>query len=665
LNKDCIYQPNVNRSVCLWILLLLFLVPGLLVAQDELLIRSLISEADLKKLGKADGYKAEADGYIEEANQLNMEVFSIKANPELDEKAIAKKTTKLESEALKKQVQAAALYEKCNEIKFILYKKYLDAFWNEHEGEESNFINAKLLEEQASDYYFQAVNYRIEARKMDAGYAQVEKLTEANNLEINALQNQISALATYHGLGERAEQKSVVTQPDYTPPETAEPSAPVEQVPYEPVDVTREIPGEVISKPSDVAESTIPGQVIVNQSMIDAYNRYITTGQFTDSTLSTGQIASVTSFDTERLLQLWYEYVYGDRAYSNVREAEDVESIAEPAQEITDVTDTGVAHPGEEVSKEVVPVPSDETEIGIVTDENKGVLVPADDEVIYRVQVAANRSELSQRTLRKMYYGNKSVEMINENGWYKYSVGDFSSYEEANQFRKSSGVNNAFVVAYRKGTRFQPGSADVVGTPKETYTSAGEQKLPSGLIFRIQIAASRVPLNMGQLKAIYKGTYPVEMISEEGWYKYQFMGVRLYSDVLQMIRQVTTSGAFVVAYEDGIKINLADAVKKSKETENKVKSLGRKGTIQEIEFHLQLAASRIAMPPDELKNIYNGSEPVSVIYEDGWYKYHLKAGNSPTMAEKLKQACGIDKAFIVPYRRAAKINYYEALQELK
>ncbi len=186
---------------------------------------------------------------------------------------------------------------------------------------------------------------------------------------------------------------------------------------------------------------------------------------------------------------------------------------------------------------------------------------------------------------------------------------------------------------------------------------------PSGLIFRIQVAASRVPLTPGQLKRIYPGDYPVEMISEDGWYKYQFMGVRLYSDALQIVQKVSTMGAFIVAYDNGIKTSLAEAVKNNKELEKLVKTKGRKGNLKEVEFHLQLAASRIALPPDELKALYSGAEPVSIIYEDGWYKYHLKAGNSPETAEQFKQSTGIPKAFIVPYKRAAKVDYFSATHE--
>lgn len=645
--KQTVYKAARYFSLILVVLLAL---KGLsLKAQNESVIRAIITEGDLKKLQKADDLKVQADNLFEEANRLNMEVFSVQADPTLDEKAGKKKAAQLESQALQKQQESASLYEKCNEIKFTLYKQYIDAFWKSHEGKENDYLNAKLLEEQASDNYFQAISYRLEAKKMDAGYARIEKLTEANNLELQAIQKQVSALSNYYGISEEPTANEVVLTTD-----TSEPSE-INNVQSEPTSENISIPetGQPAQRETSAQpEYTLPaGGVVVNQSMIDRYNRYISSGQLNDTTLSTGKIAGVNEFDRDNLLKLWYEYLYG-------RQATDEE------QQLVQKSDTAVA--ADQTTAVTPSAGSPEKEIGIVTDQNRGTLIPADDEVIYRVQIAANKSELTQKALSKMYYGNKNVEMLNENGWFKYSVGDFSSYEEANNFRKQSGMSNAFVVAYRKGTRFVQNEETPVNQPVEAaYTPQGNNRLPSGLIFRIQVAASRVPLTIGQLKRIYPGNYPVEMILEDGWYKYQFMGVRLYSDALQIIRNVSSNGVFIVAYENGAKIDLASAVKKNKELEELVKTRGRKGYIQEIEFHLQLAASRVAMKPDELSSLYHGSESISVVYEDGWYKYHLKAGNSAEEAEQFRKTSGIPKAFIVPYKSAMKIDLLQAIQELK
>jgi hypothetical protein len=615
--------------------MVLFFLPCKVSAQDETSIRPIVEAGDLKKLLKADEYQSKAEKLIEEANQYNLEIFSVQANTDLDEKIVLKKTGQLEKKAWDKQIEASALYEESNELKFIVYKKYLDRFWKDHAGEESDYLNAKLLEEQSSDNYFQATSYRIEAKKMPDGAARVQKLSEANELENEAIRKQLSALAAYYDIQQlqTTETRSGETEVSLpAPPETS-----------------RELPAKQVTQQQ---EGTLPGQVEVNQEMIDMYNEYLKSGQFTDTTLSTGKIAGITEFDMDRMLQIWYEYMYG-------REEPPVSRGAYYAGLSDSISGR------ETVAQQETVQPESDVEIGVVTDENISVLVPADENVIYRVQIAANRTELSQRALSRIYYGNKNVEMINENGWYKYSVGDFDTYEEASQFRKSSGVSNAFVVAYRKGTRFSAGPA----TPQagqEVAAAAGEvQHTPPGLVFRIQIAASRAPITREQLEKIYGGNYSVEMIREEGWYKYQFLGLRLYSDAIRIIKDVPVRGAFIVAYEDGVKQNLADAVRKNRETENTVKTYGRKGRIREVEFHVQLAASKRSMNANELANLYHGPEPLSLVIEEGWYKYRIKTGNSYDLAQKIKQECGVNDAFIVAYRRAEKISLYEAIREIK
>jgi hypothetical protein len=472
-------------------LILLFFCIPILSAQDESAIRSILAEADLKKLEKAENFKADAEGLVGEAYQLNMEVYNVQVNPDLDEKAIAKKVKQLESAAREKQVAASALYEKCYEIKFSLYKQYMDAFWKEHENQESNFLNAKLLEEQASDHYFEAVSYRIEARKMEEGYARIEKLTEAKVLEDQAIQKQVMALAQYHGISEPA----AVHQPEVV-------STVIPDLPdiAEPTDTTF-TQVEQQSETSVVQSSPTLSETQVNQSMIDDQNRNVETSEFTDTNLigDTG----VTSFDSDSLHQL------------------------------------------------------------------------------------------------------------------------------------------------------------------STNTPAAGSRLTSGILFRVQVTASRVPLTLAQLKRIYGGTYSLEMVTEDGWYTYQIMGVRLYSDALQIVRNVTTESALIVAYEEGKKVDLADAVKNTQALEQDDKLYGRKGQITDLEFHIQIAASRRSLSSDELAAVYAGSESISVIIEEGWYKYHLKAGNSPLVAEQLRLSCRVNGAFIVPYQRAAKISLVEAKRQFR
>lgn len=630
-----------SRFICLFLLTLLIIQTN---AQDETRIRSVIDPSDLKELEKAEDYKAKADALIGEANQYYQEILNVQVNTEYSEKQIEKKIAKLESSAQKKQEQASSYYDKCHELKFIVYQDYIDQFWSSFEGDDSKYDNVRLIEEQADEYYFQALNYRVDAKSMQRGPAKIEMLTKANDLENQAIDKQITALGIYYGFDVEEVPSETTTQMQEMPadqtPEVAKPAVSDQQQ-------TRQF------------ESTLPEDIVINQDIIDMYNRYIESGQYADTSYLRGEMTDITEFDREQILELWYRYRYGEELPLppdlQATAADSVETVAAEG-ELAQQAETAYQEEAEE---------PEAVEIGVVTDEDHARIVPADEEVIYRVQISANRTELSQRTLSRIYYGNKRVDMILEEGWYKYSVGDFDTFEEANEFRRSSGVDNAFIVAYRKGTRFIPVAEEVSSAITETALAEGQAGMPAGLLFRIQIAANHVPFSIQQINSIYNGNYSIEVIQEDGWYKYQFLGVRLYADALNIVRDVQVKGVFIVAYKDGVRQDLHQSILNNRALEKTVQTYGRKGNINEIEFHVQIAASRSPIRTANIQNIYKGSDPVSVILEEGWYKYRIKTGNSYDKALKIKQECGVDQAFIIAYKRAEKITLNQALQEIK
>lgn len=647
-----------------YLVLFLYSTSFLFCQQDDF-IRSLLSGSDIKKLDKTKDYEILAEKLVEEANELYMETFAVQGNYDLDEKAISKKVKQLESKAQKKQLEATKYYELINSAKFGIYKKYIEKFWSEFEGDESAFINAKLIEEQSNDFYFQAKNLRSEAIRTQDNKEKLEKLNNAYELEIKSLDKQLNALSIYYSM-------------DYTAGnEFIEPVTPViaeTQVPEtepEQEDVYYDVPIIQETETSPPITEIIPvipsgtaveGDIRVNQMIIDIYDRYMEDETKFPSTVLTPEIlAGLTSFDADKIKNIWYSYAY-DTLY---------EGIPEPPAELVAISDTitgemaSVDQTTDVVPEEIVPGEYEER-ISVVDEEiGESYHIPADEQVIYRVQIAANKMQLSQRSLSKIYFGNKRVEMINEEGWFKYSIGDFDTYEGASKFRKQCGVKNAFIVAYRKGTRFTAGGIDETGITSISESAEGmiTSKYNVGLSFRVQIAANRVPMTKDQLKRIYKDNYPIELINEEGWYKYQLLGVRLFSDALKILRNAEIKGAFIIAYNNNTKHNLHAAVKRSKSLEKEVQTYGRKGKLNDIEWHVQIAASRIGLSQNELSQIYSGNENISLIIEDGWYKYRLKAGTSYSTAAKIKQECGIEKAFIVAYYIGKKVPLYKAINE--
>ncbi len=85
-----------------------------------------------------------------------------------------------------------------------------------------------------------------------------------------------------------------------------------------------------------------------------------------------------------------------------------------------------------------------------------GQLLPVYDGVYFRVQVAATRKLQDANTAFGKYRLSKPVLIERHQSMYKYSVGSFPNYGQAQQYKNnvvSRGLKGAFIVSYRNGKR--------------------------------------------------------------------------------------------------------------------------------------------------------------------------------------------------------------------
>lgn len=110
----------------------------------------------------------------------------------------------------------------------------------------------------------------------------------------------------------------------------------------------------------------------------------------------------------------------------------------------------------------------------------------------------------------------------------------------------------------------QKPEVDVLQLPlQKTPTTASEQKTEqsvSGLQFRVQVLASRVPLRDPLLlQAKYKFDYPIKVVHQDGLYRYTVGQFNSFQDALiesrKLVRQ-GVAGAFVTAYRDDRRVPL-------------------------------------------------------------------------------------------------------------
>jgi hypothetical protein len=108
-----------------------------------------------------------------------------------------------------------------------------------------------------------------------------------------------------------------------------------------------------------------------------------------------------------------------------------------------------------ETGKEGEPEGIDREEIKIPEEEN----LQSPGGLIYIIQIAAHINEIPDNELRKIYNGGRQVKMMHEDNWYKYYLGPYTTFEEAEIVMKSLPMRNVFVAAYYDGKRIDIGEA--------------------------------------------------------------------------------------------------------------------------------------------------------------------------------------------------------------
>jgi hypothetical protein len=73
--------------------------------------------------------------------------------------------------------------------------------------------------------------------------------------------------------------------------------------------------------------------------------------------------------------------------------------------------------------------------------------------IIFKVQIAAHTMPLTEEYLSSIYKGELKIDMIFEEDWYKYSIGRYSSFDEADATLRECNIKKAFVVAYQEGIK--------------------------------------------------------------------------------------------------------------------------------------------------------------------------------------------------------------------
>lgn len=360
-----------------------------------------------------------------------------------------------------------------------------------------------------------------------------------------------------------------------------------------------------VKKTSEVSgnDSSLYGKVNISEDQVDKFNSFLQKrypDKYEDYVIN---FQNLDYSDVNALKEAWYKYQFGyatsDTAALMLAANQDTSSKQQNlAQEYTaKTTETGkisrLAKTGKNSKNGTEKVNGTQTDVALNTrnNSNTGVKNKSGKTVVtnkanqasgynnlkpeisdettefasgftFRVQIAACRVSLDEKTIKGIYSGSLNVIELSEDNWNKYAIGQFNSYKAARQLRDQSNIPGAFVIAYLKGKRIKitPG----IAYKRFVSTIKAENLNPALVSYRIQIISSKVVLSDDHIKNIYNGPLKVMKLREDGWNKYYLYAGKTFVEAKNLLNQISIPGAFILAYYQHTRIEVSTATKLTK-----------------------------------------------------------------------------------------------------
>jgi len=181
---------------------------------------------------------------------------------------------------------------------------------------------------------------------------------------------------------------------------------------------------------------------------------------------------------------------------------------------------------------------------------------PADSNVIFRVQIAAARGTLKSGRIKEIYSGNAPVsEESFPDGWHRFFIGRTTSFDEAQRLKLQCGVADAFISASRGGKLIPIVDALNMTIDKST------DHAHSSVLYAVQVAALKRFLSNKRFSHKYEIDNLVFVEKEENLYKYMVGYFQTYQEAQDFKNTLQREDAFIVAYENGQRVEIKTAVK--------------------------------------------------------------------------------------------------------
>ncbi len=250
----------------------------------------------------------------------------------------------------------------------------------------------------------------------------------------------------------------------------------------------------------------------------------------------------------------------------------------------------------------------------------------------YRVQIAASHSELSSDELKKIYQGPLEILSFNEEGYHKYYIKETNNYRSALQSLKASGVNNAFIAAYKGNTKMNLLEAIYAQKKEGTKISDEVSKVQDTTISSTSLVKENnngkvtEPNNLNKTEPTILPDQKVLLSSGKN---NEIQKVKQISDSLQLLPSSTT--APMQNKNNGIK------------------------------YRVQIAASPVEMSKTELKKVYSGPLEIYFTKENEYIKYYVGETSNYYEARKILNDSHVGHSFITAHEGDIKLKPESAI----
>ncbi|NBC82044.1 MAG: hypothetical protein GVY19_01555 [Bacteroidetes bacterium] len=581
--------------------------------EDDSSIESVLEKSELKKFNKSNEHIAKADELITEANETYVDVYEQQQQNDTSDKKVKKEIDKLLEEATSLQIKSFKAFKKGFDIQYELLKDVITSFWEINPGLKEDLVAARESEELALDYKGQAQSIESASDKMEQR-SEAQQLMEAMNyykVSLNELKN---ALFIVYGLETPSTADtypvSEYDQEQETEPTPDQDTTPVETIPADNTNFDASaIPDSVLVN-DELLNIYLRLQEDDSYNISDSVKHYMTNnyswgqirGRWYEYLLSadpvqTKQTKQPVPAQETTLHEPEYPEVMEPNAHLELKQTTPPDEkdyyIQLPADQkpLSQSTLQGLYYGGKEVKMKresgnyiytisIFDTFQDAEDYKKVVGLTEGVILAYDhkqthtdktlttnektktnitqsagsekrplptENILFYVQIAASKVPLSIDYLDEKYKGDKIVHVRNEEGWFKYQLGGTKYYYKAQSILRSTGINEAFIVAYENGELRNLVDA------REQMEQRNQSSLPKDMRFAVQLAASKQPLSKNVISNIYNGRFPVNMVIENGWYKYQIMAGNSYENAEQIRQSTNVKGAFIVGYANGEK----------------------------------------------------------------------------------------------------------------